>query len=388
MILSSVFLPWVGFSGSLGIASGSLELYPFTSSTAASYWIFEGSRTITIPPLINGTTEMPTNIYTLALLPIGLLIIAASVLSKQNREQGNPLSLLISGVLCIIPVVHTYTWVESMGSPPIGYMLYGLGYNLALWGSILVVLGGIVLYVHQKGIIRVQPPPIPTSIKCVHCSSEMPADSSFCPICGKSNESKYRDVSQQTYCIRCGRELSPEAKFCDSCGASQPAPIHAETISEENDLTAQREKITKLLEKLDETLVNGEISETGYKELKSKYSKKLKQVERSIKAGTSRKKEKIKEQAKNAKLDDSPSAPTHKEKKEIPTNVCPSCKKKIIETHRKWCPWCGTRLKSPALIICPSCKKEFEEDYGQCPWCGSRARAEAISKHLFDQPLF
>ena len=334
LILSSAFLPWVGYSGYLGIASGSMELYPFTSNTATSYWIFEGTTTVTVPPLIIGTAEMQTNIITLALLPIGLSIIAVSILSKQNREQGNPLGLLISGVLCIIPVVHTYTWVESWGTAPIGiYMRYGLGYNLALWGSILVVLGGIILYVHQKGIIRVQPPSISTNIKCVQCSSEMPADSSFCPICGKSNESKYKGASGQTYCVRCGRVLSPEAKFCDSCGASQPAPIDAETISEETDLLARRERISKLLEKLDERLVNGEISETMHKELKSKYSKKLRQVERSIKAETSRKKEKTNEQAKNVKLDDSPSAPTHKEKKEIPINVCPSCKKKNTETY-------------------------------------------------------
>ena len=156
------------------------------------------------------------------------------------------------------------------------------------------------------------------------------------------DESKYgvmralqsTDTSAEKYCVRCGRELSPEAEFCYSCGASQPTSSRVEILSEEGDLLAQRERISKLLDQLDEKLVAGEISETTYKELKSKYSKKLTQVKRSIKTETSRKKEKSNEQAKIAELPDSPSVPTHKERKIIPTDVCPSCKKKITETHR------------------------------------------------------
>ncbi|UCE16106.1 MAG: hypothetical protein JSV12_00335 [Candidatus Bathyarchaeota archaeon] len=59
-------------------------------------------------------------------------------------------------------------------------------------------------------------------------------------------------------------------------------PIDVE-IFEEDDPTPQKERISKLLDKLDERLVSGEISESIYKELKSKYQAKLKQMKEEIK---------------------------------------------------------------------------------------------------------
>lgn len=63
----------------------------------------------------------------------------------------------------------------------------------------------------------------------------------------------------------------------------EPTPIEVEIIPED-DLTLQKERISNLLERLDERFVSGEVSEGLYKQLKSEYLTKLNEVEGEIKA--------------------------------------------------------------------------------------------------------
>lgn len=66
------------------------------------------------------------------------------------------------------------------------------------------------------------------------------------------------------------------------CVIVNPATCCMHAPPEDEDPARERERLSRLLEKLDERLVNGEISETTYKELKSEYLTKLKHVEEEI----------------------------------------------------------------------------------------------------------
>jgi hypothetical protein len=65
-------------------------------------------------------------------------------------------------------------------------------------------------------------------------------------------------------------------------------PLKVEILPEDN-LVDKKQRIKELLEKLDERLVNGEIKEETYQELKSKYQTKLDTIDSKIRGEASKK---------------------------------------------------------------------------------------------------
>ena len=58
-------------------------------------------------------------------------------------------------------------------------------------------------------------------MKCPHCTSEIPDNSKFCPVCGQK-----ADTPAGIVCPNCQTALPADAKFCETCGTavSQPEP--------------------------------------------------------------------------------------------------------------------------------------------------------------------
>lgn len=80
------------------------------------------------------------------------------------------------------------------------------------------------------------------------------------------------------YCPICEQLLHKStSKFCEHCGAK----LNEITLAK-SDLISEKKELSKLIEKLDERVSLGNISENTYKELRSKYEEKLRQTEGTI----------------------------------------------------------------------------------------------------------
>jgi membrane protease subunit (stomatin/prohibitin family) len=58
-------------------------------------------------------------------------------------------------------------------------------------------------------------PSVASIVTCPGCQSAVPADSHFCPRCG-------RRLAANARCARCHAELTGGARFCSSCGQAVP----------------------------------------------------------------------------------------------------------------------------------------------------------------------
>ena len=52
-------------------------------------------------------------------------------------------------------------------------------------------------------------------MKCYHCSADIPADSRFCPACGKQPQ-----TPGGSFCLACGAGITEGQRFCAKCGTT------------------------------------------------------------------------------------------------------------------------------------------------------------------------
>lgn len=151
----------------------------------------------------------------------------------------------------------------------LGMFITGNGW--LLWGFLfLVALGAIFLWEADEKLKKIQ------HIYWTKQALREYEESKYKILEGVEKEA-HPSVSEES------TRLGDLAKFFGLETREKRMPMEVEKLPEDN-LTSERERISRLLEKLDERLVNGEISEDMYKELKSKYLTKLNEVEEEIKA--------------------------------------------------------------------------------------------------------
>lgn len=133
------------------------------------------------------------------------------------------------------------------------------GTSGVLWGSIVFVSGiiGLILYfiVRPKGNI----------VSCNNCGKQKLETLTQCPHCKKSPTSAFRPAPAPMTAPRPVTPVRPEAAI--------------------DDLKKQKEKLNRikeLLEKLDERLAQGDISEGRYKELSGQYREEAEELKNMI----------------------------------------------------------------------------------------------------------
>ncbi|MCW4038523.1 MAG: zinc ribbon domain-containing protein [Candidatus Bathyarchaeota archaeon] len=105
----------------------------------------------------------------------------------------------------------------------------------------------------------------------------------------RSRETESPEVSYQSETtIECSnlkcKALNPSgSKFCWNCGASLDLVIIGNQLdSSLKKLNNDKQSTMRMLDDIDKSLVQGNISESMYKDLKSKYEKRIKQIEKEI----------------------------------------------------------------------------------------------------------